>query len=96
MKATPKAAARNYRKRLSKRGLVRVEVQASPADAELLRSAARILRADPVQAARLRRLLGEIIGPDYAGMNFKELLEAAPLEDIDLTRRKDPPRDVEL
>jgi predicted RNase H-like HicB family nuclease len=28
--------------------------------------------------------------------SFKELLEAAPLDGIDLTRRKDPPRDVAL
>jgi hypothetical protein len=29
-------------------------------------------------------------------MDLKQLLESAPLEGIDLTRRKDLPRDVEL
>jgi hypothetical protein len=85
-----------HRRNLKKRGLQRVEVQASAADAELLRSTARVLRTDSAEAARVRRLLRETIWPDYSGMNLKELIEAAPLEGVDLTRRKDLPRDIEL
>ncbi|MGH7340413.1 MAG: type II toxin-antitoxin system HicB family antitoxin [Candidatus Rokuibacteriota bacterium] len=34
--------------------------------------------------------------PDGRLGSLKEILDAAPLEGIDLTRRKDPPRDVAL
>ena len=34
--------------------------------------------------------------PDYSGMSFKELLAAAPLEGIDLTRSQEFPRDIEF
>ena len=34
--------------------------------------------------------------PDYSAMSFKELLAAAPLEGIDLTRPREFPRDIEL
>jgi hypothetical protein len=75
---------------------LRLEVEASPADADLLRAAARALRGGSAGAARLRRVLREALAPEFDGMNLKELLESAPLDNIDLTRRKDLPRDVEL
>ena len=34
--------------------------------------------------------------PDYNGLNFKELLAAAPLEGIDLSRSKELPRNIEF
>ena len=34
--------------------------------------------------------------PDYGSMDFKELLAAAPLEGVDLTRQRDFPRDIEF
>ena len=33
---------------------------------------------------------------DYSGLNFKEMLMACPIDDIDLTREPEYPRDVEL
>ena len=33
---------------------------------------------------------------DYRGLNFKEMLMACPIDDIDLTRETDYPREVEL
>ena len=95
MTATRRAVLK-HRRSLKKRGILRVEVQASPADAGLLRSTARVLRSNSTEAARVRRLLREALGPEVEGVDLKELLESAPLEGIDLTRRKDLPRDVEL
>lgn len=89
-------AVRKHRKSLKKRGLRRVEVQASPDDADLLRSTARALRGNSAEAARVRRVLREALTPEFEGMDLKQLLESAPLEGIDLTRQKDLPRDVEL
>ena len=40
--------------------------------------------------------VGESGIPDYSAMSFKELLAAAPLEGIDLTRPREFPRDIEL
>ena len=34
--------------------------------------------------------------PDYNGLNFKELLAAAPLEGIDLSRSRELPRNIEF
>lgn len=92
----PENAVRKHRRSLEKRGLRRVEGQASPDDADLLRSTARVLRANSAEAARVRRVLREALAPELEGMDLKQLLESAPLEGIDLTRRKDLPRDVEL
>ena len=33
---------------------------------------------------------------DYSGLNFKEMLMACPIDDIDLTRDPEYPREVEL
>ena len=33
---------------------------------------------------------------DYSGLNFKEMLMACPIDDIDLTRDLEYPREVEL
>jgi hypothetical protein len=89
-------AVLKHRRNLKRRGILRVEVQASPADAGLLRSAARVLSSNSADAARVRRLLREALGPELGALDLKELIESAPLEGIDLTRRKDLPRDVAL
>ena len=33
---------------------------------------------------------------DYSGLNFKEMLMACPIDDVDLTRETEYPREVEL
>ncbi len=33
---------------------------------------------------------------DYSGLNFKEMLMACPIDDIDLTRELEYPREAEL
>ena len=44
----------------------------------------------------IQRFVRESEIPDYSAMSFKELLAAAPLEGIDLTRPREFPRDIEL
>ena len=84
-----------HRNRLKKRGLARVEVQVPAEDAELIRRAARSLRGEADTAARLRVQLLGLLGA-RAELGLKELLAAAPLDDIDLTRTQDQGRAVTL
>lgn len=72
---------------------LRIELEASPSDAGLLRSAVEVLREDSEAARRLRRLLREALSFESSASNLEELLESAPLEAVDLPRRKDDPRD---
>ncbi len=95
MTNTPVKALTAHRSRLKKRGLARVEVQVPAADADLIRRAAQSLRGDAETAARLRVQLLSLLGPKEPPA-LKELLGAAPLEDIDLTRTQDRGRTVEL
>ena len=83
-----------HRKRLKQRGLVRVELRAPKEDAGLLRDIANAL-SDPTRVVQTRRLLYEHFNP-YAGMGFKELLAAAPLEGVDLERSRDTPREIDF
>ncbi|MDL1865371.1 hypothetical protein FBQ90_09290 [Betaproteobacteria bacterium PRO5] len=81
-----------HRKRLKEQGLARIEVQVPMQDAELIRSTAQLLRGEA--AAKLRIQLQRLVGTQHLGL--KELLAAAPLDDIDLTRNPDLGRNVEL
>ena len=94
MQGSAKTHVAAHRKRLKERGLARVELRAPREDVQLLREVAAAL-ADPARAAHTRRVLREQISP-YAGMSFKELLAAAPLEGVDLERSRDPPRDIDF
>ncbi len=84
-----------HRNRLKKRGLARVEVQVPAEDTELIRRAARSLRGEADTAARLRVQLLGLLGAG-AELGLKELLAAAPLDDIDLTRSPGTGRAVKL
>ena len=44
----------------------------------------------------IQRAVGESVIPDYSDMSFKELLAAAPLEGVDLSRPREFPRDIEF
>lgn len=81
-----------HRKRLKEQGLARIEVQVPTQDAELIRSTAQLLRGEA--AANLRIQLQRLVATQHPGL--KELLAAAPLDDIDLTRNPDLGRTVEL
>jgi hypothetical protein len=83
-----------HRRRLKRRGVVRVEVQVRKQDAALVRGVADAL-SDPAREAEARALLRERFGAGKAS-GLKALLAAAPLEGIDLTRKRDLGRDVVL
>ncbi len=83
-----------FRRRLKRRGVVRVEVHVRKDDAALVRGVAKAL-ADPARQAEARALLRERFGAGKA-KGLKALLAAAPLEGIDLTRERDLGRDAAL
>jgi hypothetical protein len=83
-----------YRRRLKRRGVIRVEVHVRKADAALVRGVARAL-SDPAREAEARSLLRDHFSPSKA-TGFKALLAQAPLEGIDLTRERDLGRNVIL
>jgi len=87
-------AVAEHRRRLRIRGLKRVELQAPELDAPLLRAIAAAL-ADPTRATDVRRALRAQFTPPPA-RDFKALLEAAPLDGIELDRPRDTGRDVEF
>jgi hypothetical protein len=80
------------RRRLKRRGVVRVEVHVRKDDAALVRGVAQAL-SDPARETEARAMLRERFGAGRA-KGFKALLAAAPLEGIDLVRERDPGRDA--
>jgi hypothetical protein len=83
-----------YRRRMKRRGLVRLEVQVHSADAALVRMVAEAL-TDPGREAEARAALRERFMRG-SGRGLKALLAAAPLEGIDLTRARDRGRKLDL
>ena len=96
MTLAQKNAVDSYRERQRRRGLRRLEVQAPEADVPLLRQLARRLREDSDETSELRRVLRRALAPEAPEGTLKQLLEAAPLEGIDLSRPRDFGREVEL
>ena len=94
MADTRKKAVTSYRRRMKRRGLVRVEVQVRKEDAALVRSVAGAL-TDPSLAGEARTMLRERFGP-RAAKGLKALLASAPLDGIDLDRVRDRGRAVDL
>ena len=96
MKPTPKppSAVAEHRRRLRSRGLQRVEVQVRGEDAPLVRAVAAAL-TDPDRASEARALLRRRFGLKPT-RSLKDLLAAAPLDDIDLTRSRDTRRAIGL
>ena len=94
MRNTSNAAVTVHRERRKRQGFVRLEVQVRREDAPLLRSIAGAL-ADPARAAEARALLRERFASRKA-KSLKALLADAPLDGIDLERRDDRGREVEL
>jgi hypothetical protein len=94
MAKSRKSLVSEHRRRMKRRGLVRIEVQVHKDDAPLVRRVAKAL-GDPQRAAEARALLrGRFAEP--RGRGLKALLAAAPLEGVDLARDRDMGRSVEL
>jgi hypothetical protein len=94
MPTARKSVLATYRRRLKRRGIVRLEVHVRKDDAKLVRGVVKAL-ADPRQEAQARALLRKRFGGGRA-TGLKALLASAPLAGIDLTRERDVGRDVEL
>ena len=96
MPLAQKKAVNNYRERQRRLGLLRLEVQAPEADAPLLRELARVLRENSQEASEVRRVLHHALTPEAQEGSLKKLLEAAPLEGVDLSRPREFGREVKL
>ena len=84
MASTQRKALSTYRRRLKRRGVVRLEVHVRKDDAALVRGVVKAL-ADPEREVEARALLRERFGAGKAN-GLKALLSSAPLEGIDLSR----------
>jgi hypothetical protein len=94
-----KRALRNYRTRLAKRGMARFEVLGLNADRDLIRSLAKRLAEDDLDAARIRAAVSQTIGGEpptkggiIAALRRSPLVEA----DLDLARSHEAGRKVDL
>jgi hypothetical protein len=99
MSNSQKRAIRNYRSRLSKRGLARFEVLGLDADRDLIRSLARRLAEDGPEAMSLRASVSRTIAgePPKRG-GILAALRRSPLvgADLDLSRPREEGRKVEM
>jgi hypothetical protein len=86
----PGATLAAHRRRQRSRGLQRVEVQVRVEDAALIRAVVAAL-ADPVRGEEARASLRDRFAPRPG---LKALLEAAPLDGIDLERPRDTGRET--
>jgi hypothetical protein len=99
MSSSQKRAIKNYRSRLSERGLARFEVLGLDADRDLIRSLARRLAEKGPEANRLRATVSQTISgePPKRG-GILAALRRSPLvgADIDLTRLREEGRKVDI
>ena len=94
-----KRALRNYRSRLTKRGLARFEVLGLDADRDLIRSVARRLAEDGPDSARIRAAIGRTISGDSPKRGgILDALRRSPLvgADLDFERSRESGRRVDL
>ena len=94
MPSTRKRTLSAYRRRQKRLGVMRLEIHVRKDDAPLIRGIAKAL-SDPARANEARVLLRTRFGAIHA-KGLKALLAAAPLDGIDLTRKRDLGRDVAL
>ena len=93
-----KRALRNYRSRLTKRGIARFEVLGLDADRDLIRSVARRLAEDGPDSARIRAAIGRAIGGSAERGGILEALRRSPLvgADLEFERSRETGRKVDL
>ena len=99
MTTSQKRAIKNYRHRLSKRGMARFEVLGLDTDRDLIRSLARRLAEGGPGAAKLRATVSQTItGQPPKKGGILEALRRSPLvgADLDLRRPRQEGRKVEL
>jgi hypothetical protein len=99
MRTSQNRAIQNYRTRLSERGLARFEVLGRDADRDLLRSLARRLAEDTLQASQLRAALIQTLSgsPPKKGGILAALRRSPLVEtDIEFVRSHDDGRRVDI
>jgi hypothetical protein len=99
MSSSQRRAIRNYRSRLSKRGLARFEVLGRDADRDLIRSLARRLAEDSAEASRLRAIVSRsVAGEPPTRGGILAALRRSPLvgADLDLDRPREEGRNAEI
>jgi hypothetical protein len=99
MSSSQRRAIRNYRSRLSKRGLSRFEVLGRDSDRDLIRSLARRLAEDSTEASALRAIVSRSIAGEPAKRGgILAALRRSPLvgADLDLGRPREQGRNVEI
>ncbi len=99
MSSPQKRAIKNYRARLSDRGMARFEVLGLDADRELIRSLARRLAETGPDAERLRTTVGQsLFGEPPKKGGILAALRRSPLvgADLDLARPSEEGRKVEI
>ena len=90
-------ALKNYRKRLTKRGMARFEVLGLATDRELVRALAKRLAEDSPEAIEIRAALSEKIAPDTRKKGgILEMLRSWPVADLNLKRPFVKPRKIDL
>jgi hypothetical protein len=90
-------ALKNYRKRLSKRGLARFEVLGLDKDRELVRAVAKRLAEDTPEAAEIRASLGATIAHKSRKKGgVLEMLQSWPIGELELKRPFVKPRKIDL
>lgn len=94
MRSHQHRAVASFRRRLKRRGMVRLEVHVRRDDAPLVRDLVRAL-ADPDREIEARALLRDRFAA-LGARGLKALLAAAPLDGIDLERERDMGRAVDL
>jgi hypothetical protein len=97
--SSQKGAIRNYRDRLTERGMARFEVLGLDADRELIRSLARRLADNGPDAAQLRATVSRSLAGDAPGKGgILAALRRSPLVGAELkpTRSNEAGRKIEL
>jgi hypothetical protein len=97
--AAQKRALRNYRNRLSERGLARFEVLGLDSDRDLIRSLAKRLAQDDAEAARIRSSVRRSIATERSTKGgILAALRRSPLvgADLELKRPRELGRKVDL
>ena len=95
MTPAQKRATEQHRKRLKEKGIARVEVNVPENDKSLIKAIAAKLRNTHQESEEFRHsLLNALASP--RPMNFKELLECAPLDGVDLERSREGWREIEF
>jgi len=99
MGSSQKRAIKNYRSRLSERGIARFEVLGLTADRDLIRSLARRLAENGPEASRLRIAVSQTIAgePPKKG-GILAALRRSPLvgAELDLARPREEGRKVDI